>query len=262
MRDRRVPAVARVVRWLYATIIGYSDPHSHVRWLAIQRALKTIKSTRRRASVLEIGSGPGAMTYEIRRLLCPTKLLACDIDFAWGWPSVAYCFKADATHLPVSSNSQDVVVLADVIEHIDADDAALREAFRVTTPGGYVLTSVPTPAYPRWFGREMHQRIGHVRDGYTRQELLTALRRAGFISIHARYHTGLLFLLLAWLYYRHLPLRMPLPELATLLGRLLALLDAYLPSPPWGGLVIAAMKPEPYGSRRRRPSGDKPPAPA
>ena len=195
------------------------------------------------------------MTYELMRMLRPRELTACDLDYPWGWPSVAHCLKADATRLPLSSNSHDIVTLIDVIEHVTADRAALVEAFRVTAPGGYVIVSVPTPAYPHWFGRELHERIGHVRDGYTARELAAAVRHAGFTPVYVRHHTGMLFLLLARLYYRRLPLSMPLPELATLAGRALALIDIYLPSPTWGGLLVAAMKPKPQAPAAQ-PGGD------
>ena len=250
LRDNKGRPHARVLRWLYATIVGYSDPHSHVRWAAVKRALNTLRCNVRPLNVLEVGSGPGAMTYELMRVVRPRSITACDIDYAWGWPAVARCLKADATHLPLVSDSHDIVMLIDVIEHIHADHEALAEAARVTVPGGYVVVSVPTPAYPLWFGRQFHERIGHVRDGYSRSQLLAALRDAGYRPVYVRPHTGLLFLLLAWLYYRHLPLVIPLPELATLAGRAVALVDTHLPSPTWGGLVVAAIKLQPHRPRR------------
>jgi SAM-dependent methyltransferase len=45
--------------------------------------------------------------------------------------------------LPFSSESFDLVLATDVIEHVQDDVAALKEIYRVLRPGGYVLIAVP-----------------------------------------------------------------------------------------------------------------------
>ena len=50
---------------------------------------------------------------------------------------------ADATALPYSDNSFDRVIAAEVLEHIDDDEAAIAELARVLRPGGTIAVTVP-----------------------------------------------------------------------------------------------------------------------
>jgi ubiquinone/menaquinone biosynthesis C-methylase UbiE len=49
--------------------------------------------------------------------------------------------KSDHTSLP--DNSADIVIIAEVLEHIDDLDAQLQEIFRILKPGGRVIATVP-----------------------------------------------------------------------------------------------------------------------
>jgi SAM-dependent methyltransferase len=84
--------------------------------------------------------------------------------------------RADATRLPVADASLDLVVAFDVLEHLDDDDAAVREVFRVLRPGGHYVVAVPCdPAL--WSAHD--EAVGHVRR-YTRPTLTSLLVRGGF----------------------------------------------------------------------------------
>ncbi|MGA7272430.1 MAG: class I SAM-dependent methyltransferase [Acidimicrobiia bacterium] len=80
----------------------------------------------------------------------------------------------DLTHLPFDDCSFDAVLCVHVLEHIEADDRALANLFRVLRPGGWALINVPLregkPTYEdpsirsprerqRAFGEETHVRI-------------------------------------------------------------------------------------------------------
>ncbi len=70
----------------------------------------------------------------------------------------------------------DAVVAFDVLEHIEDDEAAVREIHRVLRPGGLALIAVP--ADPRlWSAHD--EAVGHVRR-YTRPELVDLFARNGF----------------------------------------------------------------------------------
>jgi ubiquinone/menaquinone biosynthesis C-methylase UbiE len=82
--------------------------------------------------------------------------------------------KADATQIPLMNANYDVVIAHHVLEHIDNDRLAMREFYRVLTPGGVAILSVPinptrpqtyenpevTTAAARWahFSAEDHKR--------------------------------------------------------------------------------------------------------
>jgi SAM-dependent methyltransferase len=62
-------------------------------------------------------------------------------------------------NLPLDSESCDLVVCLEVLEHLEDDAAAAHELHRITKPGGHVLVSVPNTYY--W--PEHRELIGHHR---------------------------------------------------------------------------------------------------
>jgi len=159
----------------------------------------------RRPRILDVGGGRSGLAS----LLYPDALVVTvDIDPALkgqgppGARSIFVC--ADAARLPFADGAFDAVAMFDVLEHIEADAAAAREALRVVRPGGAVLVSTPTAAwrYP-YYGalkrlcpheRELMAEWGHVRRGYGEGELDALFggppqRRASFINpLTALYH--------------------------------------------------------------------------
>lgn len=79
--------------------------------------------------------------------------------------------RADATHLPLADGSLDLVTAFDVLEHLEDDDACVREVARVLKPGGTFLVAVP--ADPKlWSSHDVA--VSHVRR-YTRATLTQVL---------------------------------------------------------------------------------------
>ena len=90
--------------------------------------------------------------------------------------------EADVTALPFAEATFDAAVLGEVLEHVEADRAALTEVARVLRPAGVLALSVP--ANPKLFGPS-DRWAGHVRR-YSRQELLDACEAGGFTVQHCR----------------------------------------------------------------------------
>lgn len=84
--------------------------------------------------------------------------------------------RADATSLPFPDSSFDGVILAEVLEHVEDDGAALAEAARVLQPGG--VLGVTVPRNPAWFAQS-DRWAGHFRR-YTREQLEGRASAAGF----------------------------------------------------------------------------------
>ena len=96
-------------------------------------------------------------------------------------------------HLPdnlgVPPGWAEVVLLLDVIEHVDDDVATLSAARAGVAEGGLLVVTVP--AY-RWLWSGHDEVLGHRRR-YTARELRTAVERAGFRVVRVSYFNTLLF---------------------------------------------------------------------
>jgi SAM-dependent methyltransferase len=101
---------------------------------------------------------------------------------------------ADALRLPFADATFDLVVAAEVFEHLSDDRASALELRRVLRPGGLVALSVPRfgPEWLNWrLSADYHQvEGGHVRI-YTRRSLGALLASAGLRPVRRRYRHGL-----------------------------------------------------------------------
>jgi SAM-dependent methyltransferase len=90
--------------------------------------------------------------------------------------------------LPFEDGVFDLVAATDVLEHVAAEEQALRELRRVAAPGGALLLTVP--AY-MWLWSAEDERLHHERR-YTRRRLRRAVERAGWEPGIATYFNTLL----------------------------------------------------------------------
>ena len=129
-------------------------------------------------AVLDVGAGSGTFSNRLLELgfeVTSTDVTdeALEVLRARVSGPVA---RADATSLPFSTSSFDAVVLAEVLEHVEDDGAALMEAARVVRPNG--ILGVTVPRNPAWFSGS-DRWAGHFRR-YTREQLEQRVAVAGF----------------------------------------------------------------------------------
>ncbi|HEX2942347.1 MAG TPA: methyltransferase domain-containing protein, partial [Rhodopila sp.] len=97
--------------------------------------------------------------------------------------------QVDITRLPMADGSYDVVIANHVLEHIDDDQQAMRELFRVLRPGGIALLTVPiNPTRPDTYEdpriTDPVQRVAHFNAPDHRRfygiDFTDRLKEAGF----------------------------------------------------------------------------------
>lgn len=238
-RHTRSP-LRRFARKAYARLFGASDLHTHIRWRAIRRAIPQADS------ILDVGCGDGLLTVEVARRYPQSSVVGIDL-------SPKSIEGAEKTRQDLGTGnvqfrigdvrgeafgSVNGALMLDIIEHID-DDAALLKAVGEAVRG-FVVISTPTPDFPRFFGREFHEAVGHVRAGYWPEQLAAMLDDAGFEVVSQRYYTKLPSALVCVLYYRFLWRGKAGLVLSPLLN-LVSLLDYAWPFNGWAcsNLVVA-----------------------
>src|SRR5438105_9959574 len=115
------------------------------RRLALIRQCVELRAKR----ILDIGCGLGMYVSQFRQF--SDDVYGVDIDphkirRASEWLSNLRV--APAEELPFESESFDVILLNEVIEHVDDDRQTIREAYRVLAPGGHIVVYAPNRLYP------------------------------------------------------------------------------------------------------------------
>lgn len=204
---------ALIIRYL-----GTPDLHTHLRLKPILTFFRKEIHARSSWRVLEVGCGDGVSGFELLKLaqrqkvplrytgidinaelLQKARTLAgkLDVDDAMDF----LCVEAENVR-SLATEPPDVIVLGDIIEHLKAPDALLRDLRPLLPDHGVCLVSVPTHNYEKVFGAAFHQKVGHVRSGYHLEELNALFATIGGRPIGHRYNTGLIGNLGCAIYYR------------------------------------------------------------
>jgi SAM-dependent methyltransferase len=158
------------------------------RW-AVVEALLSRTELPPRPRILDAGCGTGGNLQRYSR-----------VGDAWGVdPSpeaVSFCQErglnqvrqAGLESLPFEQGEFDLIAATDVIEHIEAEQEALRELWRVAAPGAALLLTVP--AY-MWLWSDEDDNLHHKRR-YTRPRLRQAVERSGWETRIATYFNSIL----------------------------------------------------------------------
>src|SRR3989338_10003496 len=111
-------------------------------------------------------------------------------------------FVSDATDIGLKSQSCEVVICCEVLEHILEDRKAVREFNRILKPGGHLILTVPI--HTRYYAFD-DKYVSHVQR-YKVWSLIKLLRKNGFQIREIKKVTGyidrLLIQLMVWVYAR------------------------------------------------------------
>lgn len=99
--------------------------------------------------ILDLGCGMGMYVSRLRQFSDDVHGVDVDPDKiakASAW--LPNLHVSPAEHLPFDDRSFDMVLLNEVIEHVDDDRQAIREAYRILRPGGHIVVYAPNRLYP------------------------------------------------------------------------------------------------------------------
>ncbi len=162
-------------------------------WFSGRRKLvrQLLERPSRDTRVLDLGSGAGTNADWMARLgydVTAVDFLPAGLEaLRRRSPGVAVV-QSSAEAVGLKEASFDIVLLLDVIEHLD-DRRVLGEAARLLRPGGAVIVTVPAFA---WLWSYRDDAAGHRRR-YSGRLLIERMRQAGFEVERVRYYQCLLF---------------------------------------------------------------------
>jgi SAM-dependent methyltransferase len=139
--------------------------------------------------ILDAGCGSGRNMLELARYGEVTGIELSDASVALARERrIGEVLQGSILDMPVPSDSFELAVCLDVVEHLQDDVGALRELRRVVAPSGSLLVTVP--AYERLWSS--HDEINHHHRRYNRRTLLQAAQEAGWRCVFTTHFNSLL----------------------------------------------------------------------
>jgi len=166
----------------------YRELYRHHWWWRVRegeilREIRTLRPPSGWHHLLDIGCGDGLFFDQLTRFgtvegIEPDSAL---LDPAGKWRSAIHAVPFDERFQP--PHRFDVILMLDVLEHLEDPEQALRHAVRLLAPGGYVLCTVPAL---QWIWTRHDDLNRHFRR-YDRHSLRALARAAGLDILRERY---------------------------------------------------------------------------
>jgi ubiquinone/menaquinone biosynthesis C-methylase UbiE len=99
-------------------------------------------------TILEIGCSSGFLIKDIYQRFPKANIIGADVvrdallKLADEMPHVPF-LRFDLVNCPLPDNSIDIVIMLNVLEHIEHDEAAIKQVYRILKPGGVLILEVP-----------------------------------------------------------------------------------------------------------------------
>lgn len=157
-----------------------------------QNAINLLSPVLKQSSpvILEIGCSSGFLLKDLQRVAKHAHLIGSDFisgplyklaDYLPGIPMVQF----DIIKCPFGDSSVDGVVMLNVLEHIEDDEEALKQLYRILKPGGLAVVEVPAGPHLYDF---YDKHLMHYRR-YKLKDLKALAEKTGFTVKHAS-HLG------------------------------------------------------------------------
>lgn len=143
--------------------------------------------------VLDIGTSTGTNLRLLREVG-----MNCVVGLDMSEDAIRWCEEkglgevrqGDVCALPFPDQAFGLIFATDIIEHVDDDISAMAEIFRVLSPGGTVIMTVP--AFQSLWG--LQDEVSHHKRRYRLEGIFALARRAGFMVEENYYFNYLLFI--------------------------------------------------------------------
>lgn len=137
----------------------------------------------RRLRILDVGCGDGFLWKKLDAL---GDVEGIEPDGALIAPTSPYRGRIEVSPFPGRSRERpyDLILMLDVLEHIEDDRAALRKVHELLAPGGHLVLTVPAHM---WLWSEFDA-VNHHHRRYARRPLARLVAEAGLSVVSARYY--------------------------------------------------------------------------
>ena len=171
----------------------------------VRRELKKWKKTAPiTASVFDAGAGLGQYCWRLSKMGKELQIVGCDINIEQVEDCINF-FKKIGLSDRVNFINQDItkisekehynlILMIDVLEHIEDDKIVLRNMYQALRNGGTLIIS--TPSDLGGSDAHIHNEVAtgfvdeHVRNGYNKQDIEQKLKDAGFNNLQTKYTYG------------------------------------------------------------------------
>lgn len=164
------------------------DPAEHWYYVSKGRAIRSLIGDGPFASVLDVGAGSGVFSRMLTEEGVAQSALCVDPNYSDEW-LLARDDGAVRYARSVAECDAPLVLMIDVIEHVDDDVALMTEYAKMARPGTRFLVSVPAFQF-LW---SSHDDFLDHRRRYTLETLEASVRSAGLEPVTMRYFFGMLF---------------------------------------------------------------------
>jgi len=164
-------------------------------WFVVRRKLlKSILSSisiQKNAITLDIGCGTGSnlkalVSAGLDVIGLDQSIYALTLVKEKGGYSL---MAGDINRLPLKTKSVGLIIAMDILEHLDHDNIGIIESYRVLCNGGIFIVTVPAFKF-LWGIQDIV--TGHKRR-YSRREIMSKLKAAGFDILKSSYFNFFLF---------------------------------------------------------------------
>ena len=175
--------------------IEWKLERSHWWFTGRRRLLKSLLSSSRigrNAPVIDVGCGVGSNLTLLKSL--GFKVIGIDSEIyslslaknLWG----VFLINGDLLKLPIKSNSIDLIVATDILEHLDDDTIGIKEIHRTLAREGIAVLTVPAFKF-LWGTQDV---VGMHKRRYSKKEFLKKLEHEGFKILKSSYFNFILFI--------------------------------------------------------------------